>query len=150
MRKLSSKPYICSPLSVVSSSSGKLRLVLNLQHLKQFLKKEKFKYEDLWVAMLMFEEGDFLFKFDLKLGYHHLDIFEEHQQYLGFAWEFEGKSQYFAFTVLPFGLATACDAFTKLMRPMVKYWRSRGLRAIVYIDDCVVAVKGKDNAILES
>ena len=150
VRKLSIKPCICSPLSVVSSSSGKLRLVVNLRHLNQFLKKEKFKYEDLRVAVLMFEEGDFLFKFDLKSGYHHLDIFEEHQQYLGFAWEFEGKIQYFAFTVLPFGLATACYAFTKLMRPMVKHWRSRGLRAIVYIDDGVVAVKGKDNASIES
>ena len=39
------------------------------------------------------------------------------------------------FRVLPFGLSTACYVFTKLLRPLVKRWRSLGLRAIIYIDD---------------
>ena len=39
-------PHICSPLSVISNSAGKLRLVLNLRYLNQFLLKNKFKYED--------------------------------------------------------------------------------------------------------
>ena len=47
-------PYICSPLSVVANSAGKLRLVLNLCYLNQFLWLDKFKYEDLRTAMLMF------------------------------------------------------------------------------------------------
>ena len=40
---------ICSPLSVVESSSGRRRLVVNLRHLiiNRFLWKQKFKYEDL-------------------------------------------------------------------------------------------------------
>ena len=68
-------PHICSPLSVVESSSGKKRLVLNLRHLNLFLWKQKFKYEDLRVAMLLLEKNDFL---DLKSGYHHVDIAHEH------------------------------------------------------------------------
>ena len=33
----------------------------------------------------MFTKEDFLFKFDLKSGYHHLDIeFEPHKKYLSF------------------------------------------------------------------
>ena len=43
----------------------------------------------------MFKKGDLLFKFDLKSGYHHVDIYEPHQKYLGFAWETEGKVNYF-------------------------------------------------------
>ena len=27
-------------------------------------------------AMLMFQKDDYLFSFDLKSGYHHVDIFE--------------------------------------------------------------------------
>ena len=50
------------------------------------------------------------------------------------------------FTVLPFGLATACYVFTKIVRPLVRYWRSQSLRAVVYLDDCIVAVKGKEAA----
>ena len=60
----------------------------------------------------MFEKGDFMFSFDLKAGYHHVDIHKEHWQYLGFAW-CKGKVQkYYVFVVLLFGLATACYIFT--------------------------------------
>ena len=54
------------------------------------------------------------------------------------------------FKVLPFGLATAWYLFTELMRPLVRHWRGRGLKAIVYLDDGIVAVKIKENALIES
>ena len=134
---------------MVANAEGKLRLVLNLKYLNQFLHKFKFKYEDIRVALLMFTKQDFLFKFDLKSGYHHLDIFEPHKKYLGFAWR-EGKElSYFVYTVLPFGLATVCYAFTKLMRPLVRLWRGRGLWMVLYLDDGIVATK-QEEAIQES
>lgn len=45
----------------IVSSSGKKRLVVNLQHLYCSLWKQKFKYKDLRVAMLLLEREDFLF-----------------------------------------------------------------------------------------
>jgi len=54
------------------------------------------------------------------------------------------------FKVLPFGLSTACYLFTKLMRPLVRYWRGRGLKAIVYLDDGIIAVKGEEKVKVES
>ena len=36
--QVSEKPHVCSPLSFVSNSSGKLHLVMNLQYLNQFLR----------------------------------------------------------------------------------------------------------------
>ena len=98
----------------------------------------------------MFEQHDLLFKFDLKSGYHHVDIYPDHQKYLGFQWSINDSVGYYMFTVLPFGLSTACYLFTKLTRPLIRYWRGRGLKAIIYIDDGIVAVKGKDNARRES
>ena len=148
--QVSVKPFICSPLSVVVNLEGKSRLVLNLKHLNQFFRKDKFKYEDLRVALLMFQKDDFLFKFDLKSGYHHVDIYEPHQKYLSFAWETEGKVSYFVFAVMPFGLSSACYTFTKLLRPLIKYWGGLGLRAVVYLDDGIVAVKGYDRAVQQS
>ena len=59
--------------------------MLNLRYLSQYLRKDRFKYKDLRTAMLMLNKNDFLFKFDLKSGYHHLDIFKPHQSYLGFS-----------------------------------------------------------------
>ena len=38
------------------------------------------------------------------------------------------------FTVLPFGLSTACYVFTKLTRPLVHWWRGRGFKVVMYID----------------
>ena len=138
IKELGTAPCVCSPLSVVESNSGKKRLVINLRHLNRFLYKQGFKYEDLRVAMLLFQNGDYLFSFDLKSGYHHVNVADIHQKYLGFSW----KDKYFVFTVLPFGLCTACYLFTKLMRPLVRYWRGQGLRVVVYLDDGLCAVNG--------
>ena len=84
---------------------------MNLSHQNRFWWKQRFKYEDLRVAMLLFEKGDFLFSFGLKSGYHHVDIAAIHQKYLGFSWQ----GAYYVFTVSPFGLSTACYMFTKLL-----------------------------------
>lgn len=46
-----------------------------------------------------------------------------------------GRRRYFMFRVLPFGLSTACYMFTNFLWPLVKYWRSSGLRIILYIYD---------------
>ena len=50
------------------------------------------------------------------------------------------EDKYFVFTVLPFGLCTACYRFTKLMCSLVRYWRGQGLRVVAYLDDGLCAV----------
>ena len=128
-------PSVCSPLSVVTSAAGKKRLVHDLRHVNLFLWKERFKYEDMRTALEMIEVGDYMVSFDLKAGYHHIDIHRDHWQYLGFSWEHDGAKKYYVFKVLPFGLSTACYVFTKVMRQLVKKWRGMGIRIVVYIDD---------------
>ena len=77
-----------------------------------------------------------MFIFDLKSCYHHVDIHEASQSYPGFTW---GEGCDYVFRVLPFSLASACYIFTKLLRPLVKHWRSMGLHVVLYIDDGVCA-----------
>ena len=72
---------------------------------------------------------------DMRHGYHQIDIFSEHQTYLGFSWFYEGKLRYFVFTVLPFGLSVAPFCFTKIVRALVKFWLSNGIKIVVFIDD---------------
>ena len=115
IKQIDLKPHICSPLSVVENSSGKLRLVVNLRYLNKYLWNQKFKYEDLRTALLLLERNDYLFSFDLKSDYYHVDVAEAHQRFLGIEW----GGAYYMFTVLPFGLSTACYVFTKLLRPLV-------------------------------
>ena len=145
--RVQEKPVLCSPLSVVEGT--KLCLVFNLRYLNQFPHVLSFKHEDLRIAALMFEKIEYLFKFDLKSEYH-VDIWPGHYKYLGLRWDWNGEVNYYAFRVLPFGLSTACYLFTKLMRPLIRYWRGRGLKAIVYLDDGIIAVKGEAEATAES
>ena len=49
--------------------------------------------------MLMVQKGDNLLSFDLKLGYHHVDIHERYWEYLGFAWDNGNGKKYFCFKV---------------------------------------------------
>ena len=142
VEEVTEQPYVCSPVSVVENSAGKKRLVVNLRHINRFLRKRKFKFEDLRIAMMLFERGELMFNFDLKSGYHHVDIAVHHRKYLGFEWE----QHFYVFTVLPFGLASAPYVFTKLLRPLVKLWRSKGFKSLMYLDDGIVAVKGKESA----
>ena len=142
VRHVEEVPHVCSPLSVVENAVGKKRLVLNLRYLNQHLWKQKFKYEDLRTAMMYFNPGDYLFAFDLKSGYHHVDIAEIHQKFLGFEW----NGRYYVFTVLPFGLSSACYIFTKLVRPLVRYWRARGIKITVYLDDGLAVASNEQQA----
>ena len=81
--------------------------------------------------------------FDLRSGYHHIDIHPDSQTFLGFCW----KGKYYKFTVLPFGLSSACFVFTKVMRPLVKYWRGLGMWAVIYIDDGIVLASSQEECI---
>ena len=140
--EVSEIPRCCNPLTVAERNS-KLRLVLDLRHVNQFVNLHKFKYEDLKTFSELFDQDDFFVTFDLTSGYHHVDIHPEHRKYLGFHWTFSnGQTKYFIFNVLPFGLSSACYIFTKLLRPFVKKWRSEGIKSIIFIDDGICGGQG--------
>ena len=127
-------PRNVNPLSVSVQSSGKKRLILDLRFINKHLWKQSIKFEDLKVALNYLEKGHFMFSFDIKSGYHHELIFPSHQFFLGFSWFYKGKTRYFCFRVLPFGLSSAPYIFTKLFRPLVAYWRQQGIHIVVYLD----------------
>ena len=72
---LGHQPDIVNPLSVSVQPSGKKRLILDLRHVNLYVFKRKFRCEDISVAIQIFSKGYYLFKFDLKSGYHHVEIF---------------------------------------------------------------------------
>ena len=88
VREVDSPPFIVNPLSVSIQSSGKKRLILDLRKVNLFLAKYKFRLEDIKNVKEVLNPNDYMFTFDLKSGYHHVDINEEHQKFLGFSWKF--------------------------------------------------------------
>ena len=126
-----SPPVVVNPLSVSVQSNGKKRLILDLRHqLTSLLRSLKLSLRMLKAC-----------SFDIKSGYHHIEIFESDQQFLGFSWDFGGVTEYFKFTVLPFGLSVGPYIFSKVMRPLVKHWRSKALTIVVYLDDGISAAQ---------
>ena len=126
--------HTINPLSV-ADKGDKLRLILDLRHINQFLRVPKIKFEDIRTIRDLFQLGDYFFKFDIESGYHHTDVLPEHQKYLGFKWEIEGEWRYFVFTVLVFGLSSAPFIFTKVVRVLIKHRRSQAIRIFRFIDD---------------
>ena len=129
--KVKVHPYVVSPLSVATNKSGKKRLILDLHELNRYVWKAKVNFEDYKVALTYFQDQHFMFKFDFKSGYHHLDIADWCQTYLGFSWE----GHFYVFTVLPFGLSSSPFIVTKCLRPLVRFWREHGLNIVLYLDD---------------
>lgn len=121
-------PKFINPLRVVQQSSGKCRLILDLSYLNRFILMQSVRFEDIRTVFDLFQSGYFFFTFDLKSGYHHVEIFPDHRQYLGFSWNFGSVVKHFVFTVLPFGMSSAPYIFSKLVRSLVNYWRGLGRR----------------------
>ena len=101
-----SLPVVVNPLSVSVQPNGKKRLILDLRHVNFFVKKSKIKFEDAksFLECLVASPWTWACSFDIKSGYHHIEIFESDQQFLDFSWVFYGVTKYFQFTVLSFGL----------------------------------------------
>ncbi|VDI49054.1 Hypothetical predicted protein [Mytilus galloprovincialis] len=133
--EVSNKPYVINPLTVAISDSKKERLVLDLRHVNKYVQKQKIKFEGVKEAKQYAKKGFFMLKFDLRHGYHHINIHPEHQKFLGFSWVIDGQERYFIFSVLPFGLSSAGHIFTKVVRTLVNFWRSQSFPIIVYLDD---------------
>ena len=129
---------IISPLSVSVQPGGKKRLILDLRYVNKSLVKKHVKYEDWKVAMPYFDIGSFMFTFDLKSGYHHIEIFDQHQSnHLGFAWTYNSskETKFYKFTVLPFGLSTAPHIFTKVLKPLEKHRRRQNICIAIFLND---------------
>ena len=95
-------PEVINPLSVSINSLGKKRLILDLRYVNSHVYKDKIKFKD-WKCFGHYLEGKrgYLFKIDLKNGYHHIDIFEPRQKFLGFSWVFKGNKvfRFYRFTI---------------------------------------------------
>ena len=64
---------------IIAVRCQKKRLVLNLRHVNQLV---RIKYEDMSIAMMLFQPGEYMITFDLKSGYHHVEVVQAHHKYM--------------------------------------------------------------------
>jgi len=80
--------------------------------------------------------GDYQIVYDLKAAYHHVMIHPSQVTYLGAAFTKPGGgSQYFVFLFLPFGLSSAVQCITKILKPINAYFHRKGIKHSIYLDD---------------
>ena len=123
-----------SNLFLVEKKGGGQRPVINLRQLNHYIEYKHFKMEGIHVLKDLIQKGDYLVKLDMKDAYFTIPIHKDHQKFLQFQWE----NQLMQFTCLPFGLACAPRVFTKLLKPVVAFFRRHGIRMIIYLDDMIV------------
>lgn len=75
--------------------------------------------------------GYFMATLDLKDAYFLVPVDPRDRKFLRFSF----KGRLYQFTCLPFGLCICPYIFTKIMKPVVRRLRSRGLASTLYIDD---------------
>ncbi len=131
IKKQSFAPKCVSPIGVVPKRGGKLRLIVDLRRINTFCDVPKFRYDDIDTLSEFINPNDYIVTVDLKNGFHHIPVSENHQQYLGIC--FQG--QYYVWTVLPFGLSSSPYYFCKTVRPVIQYLRDQGRRVSAYMDD---------------
>ena len=78
--------YVVNPLFVSMQANGKKRVILNLRYVNRNLQKKRMKHENRRVALSYFELGTYMYTFDLKSGYHHIEVATDHQGSHSFSW----------------------------------------------------------------
>ena len=118
------------------------RPVIDLNRLNTFLHVEKFKMETPESIRTSLILGEWVSSIELSDTYLHIPIRPNSRKYLRFCY----KSQVFQFTSLPFGLATAPQVFTMIVKEVKLMALSRGLRIHQYLDDWLIRSQSQEEA----
>ena len=113
-RILLPQPLFFSRVFLVPKKGGSLRLIIDLHRLNQFLLVPRFKMEAVWAIAAGLSLGLWGCTIDLEDAYHSVPMAEWFQRFLAFVVD----GVIYVFTHLPFGLAVAPWAFTRVIRPI--------------------------------
>lgn len=118
-----------------NKSNGKIRVILNLKNLNQFVSYHHFKMEHLPFVLELVHENDYFGSIDLSDAYFSVPVAQEHWKYFKFMW----NGVLYAYKVMMFGLSSAPRIFTKICKPILACLRaSHAIRCSLYIDDMIV------------
>ena len=135
-------PYpitVVNGMGVVVNRVGKKRLIVDARYINLFDRYQSFSYEKLMDVTRFVQPADFFILTDFKNGYHQLKMHPATYRFLGIS----VKNKVYYFTVLPFGLSSACRAYTMLMSEVYRPLRMHMQRMTFLIDDALFAFADK-------
>ena len=131
-----------SRLFLVPKPHQRLRPVIGLSRLKTCLLVERFKMETSESIRASLIPGVRVSSIDLSDPYLHIPIHSNSRKYLRFC----HKSQVCQFTSLPFGLATAPQVFTTIVKEVKLMALARGIRLHQYLDNWLIRAQSQEEA----
>ena len=130
-----------SPIhAVAKKGADKFRLICDLRYVNSHVHVDKFSNEDIRSVFNIVEPDDYIITVDLKQGFFHVPVNVNDQDLLGFKF---GK-RYLKWKCLPFGFKGSPYYFNKVLRPVLRYLRSKGLRVSLYVDDFILCASKDD------
>lgn len=123
--------------------NGNYRFILNLKKLNEFITPPHFKLEDYRTVTKLLTPECYLATIDLKDAYFLLPIQDSNRKYLRFIF----RNTRYQFNCLPFGLNIAPYVFTKLLKPVIKYLRAKGILSVIYLDDILLIGRTKQDCL---
>ena len=127
-------PGFYSNVFLVRKASGGWRPVIDLKNLNAYIHGPHFRMFTTSSVLSSVEKGDYAFKIDVQDAYFHVPIHPSSRKYLRFAFE----NRVYQFQVLPFGLNTVPQVFTRLGHKVTAYLHRQGISVIPYLDDSLI------------
>ena len=119
---------------LVRKATGGWHPVIDLKSLNAHIHAPHFRMFTTNSVLSSVQRGDYAFKVDLQDAYFHVPIHPSSRKYLRFAFE----NRVYQFQVLPFGLNTAPQVFTRLGHTVTGYLHRQGISVIPYLDDWLI------------
>ncbi|XP_041477327.1 uncharacterized protein LOC121425366 [Lytechinus variegatus] len=132
IERVTDSPHLClSSIFVVPKRLGKLRMILNMKMINEFIQPDHFRMETLASILPSLKALDWAASLDLRDAYFHIPIHPASRDLLGFRF----KETAYRYRAMPFGLRLAPRVFTRVVTAVAAHLRKQGLRLFVYLDD---------------
>ena len=132
LEKLSAPPRICHPLLAIVKPGKKPRLCLDLSRgFNEFVMKRTFKYLSVESAVAWSSPGCWYYKLDLSSCFLSFPLTKEASDMMAFKF----GPDYWKFTNMPFGLASAPRLVSALLDVVSAKLHDEGIIMVRYLDD---------------
>ena len=127
--------FLSNIFPVIKKSLMDHRIIIDLSSLNEFVRKCVFKLDSLNMIMSMIRPQDFFVSIDISDAYYAVALHEVSMPYVTFVF----MNALYQFACLPQGLSSAPRIFTKILRVVMMFLRSSGIRIAAWFDDLLLA-----------
>ena len=133
-----SKVHIVHPMLVVENTHGKRRLCDDMRWSNAFQASPSFKMQSLEHDIPeLVQPGEILFTRDLEKAYYKVMMAPRARKFQNRAW----KGNFYQMCCLLFGMCNAPFVFTKICRPIVRFFGSTLAKLLNFIDDWLLSAE---------